>query len=151
MEINNYIQINPTTKEVVGTISTSNEITDDPNYISVPELPIIDVSKTYQYIDGQLIETGTNTAIKIKAIEDLIQNMLNEKAIEHGYDSIISVCSYAGYTNQFQDEAVAFGIWRSDVWAYCYAELEKIQQGVRSEPTIDEFLLELPQINLQGN
>lgn len=99
-----------------------------------------------EYTDQEILDIYTNN--KIKKIKTRIELLMNSKAQEQGYDSILSACSYAGYPNDFQQEAIAFGTWRSSVWKYCYQELDKIQQGLRTEPTIEEFLLELPQLNL---
>ena len=48
----------------------------------------------------------------------------------------------------FQAEAVAFGQWRANVWAYGYAELDKVIAGTRPVPTIAEIIAELPALVL---
>lgn len=80
----------------------------------------------------------------IQSFKDAIQNTLDEAAKAKGYDDIVSACSYAGYTNVFQAEAIAFGQWRANVWAYGYAELDKVMAGTRPVPTVAEILSELP-------
>ena len=65
-----------------------------------------------------------------------------------GYDDNVSACSYAGYENVFQAEAIAFGQWLANVWAYGYAELDKMIAGTRPVPTIAEILAELPALVL---
>jgi hypothetical protein len=84
-------------------------------------------------------------AKKIKKIEHAIQVMLDNKALEYGYDNIVSACSYAAFDNPFQTEGQAFIAWRGSVWKYCYDQLAAIEAGNRDEPTLDEFLQELPQ------
>lgn len=55
----------------------------------------------------------------------------------------------AGYVNstvpQWAAEAQAFVAWRDAVWVYAYAELDKVKNGQRPVPTVDEFLAELPE------
>lgn len=77
-----------------------------------------------------------------------IQVMLDSKAIEKGYDSIVSACSYAAAPNPFQAESIKFVTWRGNVWAYCYQELAKVKAGTRPTPKLEDFLLELPTISL---
>ena len=84
----------------------------------------------------------------IEGFKAAIQSTLDEAARANGYDDIVSACSYAGYENVFQAEAVAFGQWRANVWAYGYAELDKVIAGTRPVPTIPEILAELPALVL---
>ena len=84
----------------------------------------------------------------IQSFKDAIQNTLDDEAKIKGYDNIVSACSYAGYPNVFQAEAVAFGQWRANVWAYGYAELDKVIAGTRPVPTIAEIIAELPALVL---
>lgn len=83
-----------------------------------------------------------------RGITNAIQAHLDTTAQGKGYDNIVSACSYAGYENVFQAEAVAFGQWRAAVWAYCYVELEKVLKGERPMPTIEEIISELPALVL---
>ena len=80
----------------------------------------------------------------VKAFKDAIQARLDGAAEAKGYDNIVSACSYAGYENLFQAEAVAFGKWRASVWAYGYAELDQVLRGKRSMPTVEQIVSELP-------
>ena len=84
----------------------------------------------------------------IQSFMDAIQATLDDAAKAKGYDDIVSACSYAGYPNVFQSEAIAFGQWRANVWAYGYAELDKVMAGTRQVPTIPEILAELPALVL---
>ncbi len=87
---------------------------------------------------------------KLRSFEDAIQRLLDSVAREHGYDSILSACSYAAFTNPFQTEGEAFVVWRGNVWKYCYDQLALIESGDRAEPTVDEFLAELPAFSLSA-
>ena len=76
--------------------------------------------------------------IKLNQFEKEVQNHLDTTAKSKGYESILSACTYAGYTNPFQTEGQAFTEWRGNVWAYCYTQID-IFTG-----TIDEFIAILP-------
>jgi len=74
-----------------------------------------------------------------------IQSMLDDKAKERGYDSILSLCTYAtSPTAKFSDEGQAGVSWRDEVWAKGYAILADVESGSRAIPTVDELLAELP-------
>lgn len=83
------------------------------------------------------------------SISNAVQKHLDTKAMEKGYDSILSACSYAGHTNPFQEEGKTFVEWRGNVWAYCYQVLDHVSQGFRTIPTIEELLAELPILSLE--
>lgn len=73
--------------------------------------------------------------------------MLDAKAQERRYDNAISISTYVGSTNpQWASEATAYVAWRDAVWAYAYAELDKVTSGQRPQPSVAELLAELPAI-----
>lgn len=71
---------------------------------------------------------------------------LNATAHERGYDNIHTAVSYAGYENKFQAEGISFGKWRSNVYEWGYALLEKIEKGEVdiNSVSIDETLKSMP-------
>ena len=74
-----------------------------------------------------------------------IQSMLDDKAKERNYDSILSLCTYATSTAaKFSKEGQAAVEWRDEVWAKGYAILADVEGGERAIPTVDELLSELP-------
>ena len=87
-----------------------------------------------------------NVAPLQKRIERAVQKTLDETARDHGYDSILSACSYAAYDNPYQTEGRAFLAWRGAVWKYCYDQLAAIENGDRNEPaSVEDFIAELPE------
>ena len=82
--------------------------------------------------------------------ERAVQGKLNGAAIAAKYDSIENAVSYAEEpaVPKFQNDGKAFRAWRSLVWAYAYEQLALVLAGERAQPTVDEFLLELPQLEL---
>lgn len=77
-----------------------------------------------------------------------IQQHLDNVAKERRYDSIQSAISYRGDGNaKFAAEADAAFAWRSAVWTYATAELDKVMSGQRDIPTVEDFMNELPTID----
>lgn len=73
-----------------------------------------------------------------------VQQYLDSKAKERGYDSILSACSYAAAVNSYQAEGQKFVAWRAACWDRCYQLLSEVQAGTRAIPTEAELLTELP-------
>lgn len=74
-----------------------------------------------------------------------IQSLIDGKAHEKQYDDGNSLASYVNSTvPEWAAEAQAFVAWRDQVWAYALAELAKVQKAEREQPSVDDFLAELP-------
>ncbi|WP_343070137.1 hypothetical protein [Aminobacter carboxidus] len=74
--------------------------------------------------------------------------LLDVKARERRYDGAVSLSTYVGSTNaQWAVEALAFVAWRDAVWTYAYSELEKVEGGQRPQPTVAEFIADLPALD----
>lgn len=83
----------------------------------------------------------------IEGFRAAIQAHVDATAISRLYDSGNSLATYVASTNpQWAAEAAAFVAWRDAVWAYAYAELDRVLTGQREQPSIEAFLAELPQI-----
>lgn len=83
----------------------------------------------------------------IESFRFAIQAHVDATAVSRLYDSGNSLATYVSSTNpQWAAEAVAFVAWRDAVWAYAYAEMDRVLTGEREQPTIEAFLGELPQI-----
>ncbi|SHM46582.1 hypothetical protein SAMN05216593_10144 [Pseudomonas asturiensis] len=82
--------------------------------------------------------------------ERAIQALLNDSAVARGYDSISTAISYAEEpeVERFQKDGIAFRKWRSLVWAYAYEQLAAVTSGDRAQPTVAEFITELPKLEL---
>lgn len=71
--------------------------------------------------------------------------MLDARAQERRYDNAVSISTYVGSTNPaWAAEAVAFVAWRDAVWEHAYTELDKVMTGQRPQPTVEDFIAELP-------
>lgn len=62
------------------------------------------------------------------------------------HDGVTMASYIASTVAPWAAQAEAFIAWRDAVWQYAYAELEKVQAGERGQPSITEFLAELPEI-----
>lgn len=77
----------------------------------------------------------------------VIEGILDSKARERRYDNSASLATYVGSTNTtWAAEAAAFVRWRDAVWAYAHAEFEKVASGLRPQPSMSDFLANLPTI-----
>ncbi|NTG00175.1 hypothetical protein G6L30_08580 [Agrobacterium rhizogenes] len=104
---------------------------------------IVDIS------DEELVAMGLGqTGDPIPILSDYtgsVAAMMDAKAKERRYENAVSIATYVGSANtQWAAEAQAFVSWRDEIWGYCYAELDKVQSGMRAQPTVAEFLTELP-------
>lgn len=79
--------------------------------------------------------------------ENAVQNLVDSTAREKQFRDGVTLASYSASTNpKWAAEAQAFVAWRDNVWFYAYSELEKVQAGQRSQPTVGEFLAEIAPI-----
>lgn len=85
-----------------------------------------------------------------RKLVDAVQNFMDLKAQSKGYDSLLSAVTYAEEPSnpQFQKDGITFRAWRSDVWAYCYAQVAAVKAGTRTLPTSDQLISELPALTL---
>lgn len=76
-----------------------------------------------------------------------IDAYIDAAATAKSYASGVSCASYVKSTNvQWASEAETFIAWRDAVWAYAYAELDKVLTGKREAPSVSGFIEELPAI-----
>lgn len=110
---------------------------------TVIELASIEVGQLW---DGTTLRD--NPQIVARRYESATQSMLDSKAQELGFDSILSAVSYAEEPADpdVQADAIRLRAWRSRVWK----KARKIRVAVESEsrtlPSVDDFLTELPQL-----
>ena len=102
--------------------------------------------------DASIIITAEQKSAEQRAgleamFSSAIQTHLDNTARQRRYDSIHTAISYRDDANSvFASEAAALFAWRSAVWTYSTAELDKVMAGERDIPTVEEFIAELPVI-----
>ncbi|MGV1769108.1 hypothetical protein ACQZ6B_02920 [Agrobacterium vitis] len=119
-------------------------LSDEKAYLSsTTELPAIP-DYVQNTIDGWVNVPVSNEVLKSR-FQLAIQQAMNAKARERGYDSMTTAVTYVDDKHPtFAAEAAALKDWRSDVWVYSLTELEKVIADQRPIPTITDFLAELP-------
>lgn len=87
------------------------------------------------------------TAPQIEDYQRAIQVAVDEAARSKQFNDGVTLASYTSSTVEpWAAQALAFVAWRDNVWQYSYSELSKVQAGEREQPTVEAFLLELPEI-----
>jgi hypothetical protein len=86
----------------------------------------------------------TKTEI-IASVTESIQAHLDATARTHGYDGILSACTYATSTiAKFKAEGQACVNWRDSVWSTCYVAMVAVESGKLEAPTADALIASLP-------
>ncbi|RLA73478.1 MAG: hypothetical protein DRG30_06330 [Epsilonproteobacteria bacterium] len=80
----------------------------------------------------------------LEMVERLVQKMLDDTAIQSGYDSIMSACTYATSTGSFGVEGQKFVNWRDAVWTHLNVLQSDIASGATVAPTLEELMAGLP-------
>lgn len=81
----------------------------------------------------------------IALFSEAVQDHLDNEAIEHVYDGILSLCTYVSSpSDKFSSEGAAGVSWRDACWSYTYQVLADVKAGDRTEPTVKELIAELP-------
>jgi len=87
------------------------------------------------------------TAEIIAQLTLAVQGHLDTTARQRGYDSVLSATTYAtSGSAKFKAEGQACVAWRDGVWAKCYAIMADVTGGLRSVPTPQMLISELPAI-----
>ena len=87
-------------------------------------------------------ETPDQAFLRLQAV---VQRRLDEWARERGYESILSLCTYATSTvPKFQIEGQRGVEVRDTCWQFGYSLLAKVEAGQATIPSEDELLQMLP-------
>ena len=109
--------------------------------VAVENMDIYKVNSTQDGIELDIIKYMSQSSNEIKtAIQTHLDDTAKLFKFETGMDR---ACSYTGYTNPFQTDALILANWRSSIWEYVEAEEAKVILGTRTMPTAVEMLVEL--------
>lgn len=70
----------------------------------------------------------------------------NAVAAQRNYDSYVTVTMRAGYAGPFQAEALAFAQWMDGCNVAGYTLIQEVKAGTKQLPTIEAFIVGLPQM-----
>lgn len=81
-----------------------------------------------------------------KAMEQGIENLINETVKAKGYNSQDSIAKYLVSGNPFYDECTAISLWIGNVWVYAHQVQADVLAGTRPMPTLEALIAELPEL-----
>ena len=85
---------------------------------------------------------------RIAALLAAVDVHLDQRARVERYDSIRSAALRAGYPGPFHAEGLAFATWMDACYSRCYDLLAQWHAGEIQEPTVDELIALLPNLEL---
>lgn len=96
-----------------------------------------------------IITAEQKAAVALASLQDAytaaIKAHLDATANHGQYDGIQTAITYRDDPNpRYAAEGLALFNWRSAVWTYATAELDRVTTGQREIPTVEEFIAELP-------
>lgn len=98
-----------------------------------------------QWVTDTELQTATLFAKKVSDVTKAVQQRLDDFAKTRNYDGILSAASYSASTvTKFADEGQYAVEARDATWSACYQILDDVQNELRTEPTVEELLSELP-------
>lgn len=125
------------------------EKNDSGGFFIVDQLPFSKFKK-WKIVNNEIVvDEEAEQEMIAKMYEREVEQLLNNTAKTHRYDSIDKACSYASVENPFQEESKLFVAWRGNVWAYCYQILNDVKEKKRTIPSLDELMAELPKFESQ--
>ena len=103
------------------------------------------VVKTYKVVEIPIEEIITKAK---NSMEDAIQKHINDTVTSKGYDNENSIAKYLVQENPFYDECKAISLWIGSVWVKAFSIQQDVESGIRTMPTVEEVIVELPILDI---
>jgi hypothetical protein len=142
----NFAVIDPETSTVENVILANDDFTVDGKILIASDDASI----------GDLYDAETGEFTRPEPEQPLPSEIDYQIAIEKYVDAVASEKRYGGavaiatYINStvdvWRNEAKTFVAWRDNVYVYAFEELQKVMNGERQQPSVEDFLAELPSI-----
>jgi hypothetical protein len=146
-------------------LSDTGRLTYAPNYLTGSGWQLVREDKdTYTYpVNGWvwadseqeakeyfgLAVLEAQRAAEVAAYTTAVQQLLDSKAQERGYDNILSAASYVNsMVPRFAQEGMAYRDWRDLCWDRCSDILRRVDSGQIPKPTVEELINGLPPLEL---
>lgn len=130
--------------EQVRVIAVPSDATD----ISIRDLADVPQDTPHEALRPDLsVDDAVVTALTVEQFRIAIQMHVDGIAKSRDYNDGVTLASYDTISQpcaEWRADAAAFVTWRTAVWLYTYAELDKAKSGERPIPTVEAFLAELP-------
>lgn len=111
-----------------------------------------DCQPAWAYIDGLFLAPVISEPVlskqeQLDQFNNRIQNFIDAKAIEKGYQFGFACATYISSSNtQWAAEAQTFISWRDNVWSLTFEAIEPFELGTGELPNVDDFISSLPEI-----
>ncbi len=103
------------------------------------------INPTRRYINGELVD-GPVEPPSEDDYANAIDEYLDQIARARDYRDAARLAGYAASTiPQYAADAMAFIAWRDAVWIYAYQMLGEVKSMQIVQPTIEAFIMSLPQ------
>lgn len=90
--------------------------------------------------ENNILFNSTDDCIKY------VEQLMDFKAKEYGYDNILSACSYKDTSNEkFAKEGKAFSLWRDAIWSKTFELIDEIKNGTKK---FEDFISNLPKLEI---
>jgi len=118
-----------------------------PGYVIEPASPVEENGQWFERWEQRLMTPDEQTEqvqTQVAQYAAALDTFLDSTAQADRWDNRITCALRAGYPNPWQERAIAFGTWMDACYTAAYQIMDDVLNARRAQPTIEEFLTELP-------